>query len=90
MYSTTQPAKCALNHNLTRLLLLVLHIMSTCDRIWKDVGSNPGPYTEYAKNSCDINLGPIDIKNSLWYMVLCHHSLTDKQLLSVNYHIPLM
>ena len=29
--------------------------MATCDKIWKDVGSNPGSYTEYGKNCCDIN-----------------------------------
>ena len=30
--------------------------MATCDKIWKDdVGSNPRSYTEYGKNSCDIN-----------------------------------
>ena len=53
------------NHNFTMPLLTCV-TMATCDKIWKDVGSNPGPYTEYGKNSCDITLGPIDTKKSLW------------------------
>ena len=52
--------------------------MTTCDKTWKDVGSNPGPYRECGKNSCDINLGPIGYKEQFmgkWYYAECHHSL---------------
>ena len=41
------------NHNFTMPLLTCV-TMTTCDKIWKDVGSNPGPYTQCSKDSCDI------------------------------------
>ena len=55
------------------------------------MGSNPGPYTEYGKNSCAINLGPVGYKvqfmvNGIMHNVIIH---SYKQMLSVNYHIPL-
>ena len=47
-----------------------------------DVESNPGPYTEYGKNSCDINLGSIEYKEQFMVNGIMHnvtiHSLTSK------------
>ena len=47
-----------------------------------DVESNPGPYTQYGKNSCDINLGPIGYKEQFMVNGIMHnvtiHSFTSK------------
>ena len=56
--------------------------MATCDKIWKDVGSNPGSYTDYGKNSCAINLGSVGCKEQFMVNGIMHnvtiHSLTSK------------
>ena len=47
-----------------------------------DVESNPGPYTDYGKNSCAITLGPIGYKEQFMVNGIMHnvtiHSLTSK------------
>ena len=47
-----------------------------------DVESNPGPYVQYGKNSCDINLGCIGYKEQFMVNGIMHnvtiHSLTNK------------
>ena len=74
MYSTTSSKstnlvmKITVNRNFTMPLLTCI-TMVTCDKMWKYVGSNPGPYTEYGKNSCDINLGPIGYEEQ--FIILC-------------------
>ena len=32
-----------------------------------DVETNPGPYTDYGKNSCGTNLGPIGVYGKWYY-----------------------
>ena len=47
-----------------------------------DVESNPGPWTSYGKNSCDITLGPIGYKEQFMVNGIMQnvtiHSLTSK------------
>ena len=46
-----------------------------------DVEPNPGPYTQYGKNSCDINLEAIGYKEQFMLNGIMHvtiHSLTSK------------
>ena len=47
-------SKLIVNHNFAMPLLTCV-AMVTCDKMMEVVGSNPESYTEYGKNSCDIN-----------------------------------
>ena len=58
---STDMTKITVNHSFTMPVLTCV-TMATCDKIWKKGGSNPGIYTDYGKNSCHINLGPIGYK----------------------------
>ena len=65
MYGTVKSTNLmtiSVNHNFAMPLLTCV-TMAICGKIWKNVGSNPGPYTDYGKNSRDMDL--FDIKNSL-------------------------
>ena len=57
IFITNLMPKIIANHNFAMPLLTYV-TTATCDKIRKDVGSNPGPY---GKNCCDINLEPIGI-----------------------------